>query len=200
VFVLGKPAPETTDGAGYFRHAELAPTSHVVKVRKIGYEPITAQVVAADDSAFVHVLELSRLDVPVMDTLVVEGTPVESPSYWHPDFERRRTEGRGQFVTRREILQRNAATLGDLLRTLNGLRMTCTSRGCTVSMTRTNCRPEYFADGFSADAVTVERMPVNDIFGVEVYDMFEVPIELQVPELRCGVISVWTRRGPPPRR
>jgi hypothetical protein len=43
-------------------------------------------------------------------------------------------------------------------------------------------------------------MPVNDVFGVEVYDLFEVPIELQRAELRCGVISVWTRRGPPPRR
>jgi hypothetical protein len=41
-------------------------------------------------------------------------------------------------------------------------------------------------------------MPVNDVFGVEVYDLFEVPIGLQRADLRCGVVSVWTRRGPPP--
>lgn len=199
VSVLGRLAPATTDGTGSFRHPRLAPRPHVILVKKIGYEAATLELAATEDGTVEHVVALHRTDVPEMDTVVVTGTPAPPTSYWHPDFERRRIGGRGQFVTREEIEQRNAASLADLLRTLNGLRMVCRASGCAVQMTRTNCRPTYFADGFPADNTTVERMPVNDLFGVEVYDLFEVPVELQRSQLRCGVISIWTRRGPPPR-
>jgi hypothetical protein len=201
VSVLGRLSPATTtDAAGFFRQASLAPHSHLLQVRKIGYEAASVELAATEDSTVEHVVELHRADVPEMDTVVIEGTPAPPTSYWHPDFERRRTDARGQFVTREQIEQRNAASLGDLLRTLNGLRMVCERRGCAVWMTRSNCRPDYFADGSPAEATTVERMPVNDVFGVEVYDLFEVPVELQRSRLRCGVVAVWTRRGPAPRR
>ena len=199
VLVVGRPQPATTDSAGRFVHAGLAATPHVVQVSGIGYETITVEMAAGVESSVVHVLRLPQSDAVVLDSIVVTGVADEPRSYWHADFETRRTEGRGQFVTRREIEQRRAASVGDLLRTLNGLRMTCNRTGCEVRMTRTNCRPAYFADGYPADATTVERMPVNDLFGVEVYDLFEVPLLLQRAERRCGVIAVWTRRGPPPR-
>lgn len=198
VLVVGRPQPATSDSAGHFRHGGLAPTSHVIQVRKIGYETITVELAAVEDSSVVYVLDLAQSFV-MLDSIMVTGVAEQPRSYWHPDFERRRSEGRGQFVTRREIEQRRAASVGDLLRTLNGLRMICNRQGCEVRMTRTNCRPAYFADGYPADATTVERMPVNDVFGVEVYDLFEVPIQLQRAELRCGVIAIWTRRGPAPR-
>ncbi|HET7039068.1 MAG TPA: carboxypeptidase regulatory-like domain-containing protein, partial [Gemmatimonadales bacterium] len=201
VLVDGRPQPALTDAGGYVRHTGLAPVAHILRVRKVGYEPVTFEVVAAEDSTVEHVLEMRRAEIPEMDTVLVEASPGQPGAYWLRGFEARRTEGRrGQFVTRPEIEARRAATLGDLLRTLNGLRTSCTPRGCSIRMTRTNCRPSYFADGFPADATTVERMPVNDVYGVEVYDLFEVPVELQRSELRCGVIAVWTRRGPPPPR
>lgn len=195
VFVVGRPEPAITDTAGRFRHRGLAIIAHTIEVRRIGYEPVTLELFAVEDTAVVYPLELPRLDVVILDSVLVTGAAV---SYWHADFERRRSEGRGQFVTRDEIERRNAASVGDLLRTLNGLRMICNNHECAVRMTRTNCRPAYVADGIPADAITVERMPVNDLFGVEVYDLFEVPIQLQRADLRCGVIAVWTRRGPPP--
>ena len=34
----------------------------------------------------------------------------------------------------------------------------------------------------------------------EVYGLSDVPVEFQRPGLRCGVIAIWTRRGPPPRK
>lgn len=200
VAVVGGPQPSTTDGGGRFRLTRLAPTRHTLQVRKIGYDAVAVTVTAAEDSTVDEVVELHRSLVPRMDTIVIADSARSPESYWHVDFERRRNAGRGQFVTRAEILQRNAASLADLLRSLNGLRVNCSPRGCAVWMTRANCRPAYFADGFPVEATTVERMPVNDLFGVEVYDRFEVPVGLQRADLECGVIAVWTRRGPPPRR
>lgn len=199
VVIVGKPEPVTSDSAGQFRQPGLAPTTHVVHVTKIGYQPMTVELVAVQDSTVVYAVDLPRSKAVMLDSVLVTGVAEEPRSYWHRDFESRRREGRGQFVTRLEIEQRHAASVGDLLRTLNGLRMLCTRQGCEVRMTRTNCRPGYFADGYPVDATTVERMPVNDVFGVEVYDLFEVPVQLQRPEMRCGVIAVWTRRGAPPR-
>jgi len=197
VFVLGRVEPAITDSAGQFRHLGLAAIAHTIEVRRIGYEPLTLELFAVHDTAVVYPFELPRLDVVVLDSVLVTGA---AGSYWHADFERRRSEGRGQFITRDQIEKRNAASVGDLLRMLNGLRMTCNNNHeCAVRMTRTNCRPVYVADGMAANATTVERMPVNDIFGVEVYDLFEVPTALQLPQLNCGVIAVWTRRGPAPR-
>lgn len=199
VLVMGRPQPVTSDSTGQFRLVGLAPTAHVLQVQKVGYESITVELAAVDDSTVTYVVDVPRSNTVTLDPVVVTATGEDPPSYWHRDFEIRRIQGRGQFVTRREIEQRRAASVGDLLRTLNGLRMLCTRQGCEVRMTRSNCRPAYFADGYPADATTVERMPVNDVFGVEVYDMFEVPVQLQRSELRCGVIAVWTRRGPAPR-
>lgn len=88
------------------------------------------------------------------------------------------------------------ATLGDLLRTMNGLRMFCNRTGCTIRMTRwANCRPFYFQDGVPINADFAERISPSDIYGVEVYDLSEVPVDFQRADLRCGVIAVWTRRG-----
>lgn len=199
VVIVGRPQPVTSDSAGQFRHTGLAATTHVLHVTKAGYQPTTVELTAVQDSTVVYAVDILRSDAIMLDSVVVTGVAEEPRSYWHRDFEIRRREGRGQFVTRSEIEQRRAASVGDLLRTLNGLRMLCTRQSCEVRMTRTNCRPGYFADGYPVDATTVERMPVNDVFGVEVYDLFEVPVRLQRPELRCGVIAVWTRRGPAPR-
>ena len=199
VLIVGRSEPVTTDSVGRFRHAGLAPTAHVVHVTKIGYEPTTAELMAVEDSTVVYAVDMPRSKAILLDSVVVTAVAEEQRSYWHRDFENRRREGRGQFITRSEIEQRRATSVGDLLRTMNGLRMLCTRQGCEVRMTRTNCRPGYFADGYPADPTTVERMPVNDVFGVEVYNLFEVPVSLQRGELRCGVIAVWTRRGPPPR-
>jgi Carboxypeptidase regulatory-like domain len=199
VLIVGRPELVFTDSVGRFRHAGLAPTAHVVNVTKIGYEPTAVELMAVEDSTVVYTVDMPRSKAILLDSVVVPAEAEEPRSYWHRDFEDRRRGGRGQFITRAEIEQRRASSVGDLLRTLNGLRMVCTRQGCEVRMTRTNCRPGFFADGYPADATTVERMPVNDVFGVEVYNLFEAPVQLQRPELQCGVIAVWTRRGPPPR-
>lgn len=200
VAVVGRATPTTTDGNGRFRLTRLASTRHTLQVRKIGYDAVALTVTATQDGTVEEVIQLPRSMVPLMDTVVIADSARSPEGYWHVDFERRRATGRGQFVTRQEILQRNAYSVGDLLRTLNGLRMHCRLSGCAVWMTRANCRPAYFVDGFPVDATTAERMPVNDVFGVEVYDLFEVPVGLQMADLECGVIAMWTRRGPPPRR
>jgi len=198
VFVLGRQIPVASDGEGRFRYAGLEMNSYFVQVQRTGYVTTTWEVPVPADSFVEHELEIEPLETPMLAPVVVEAVAPEDRT-WYLGFERRRVAGEGQFVTRDEIELRRAPSLGDLLRTLNGLQMFCNRRGCSIQMTRTRCRPEYFLDGFPADRTTVERMPVTDIFGVEVFNFFQVPVEFQRADLNCGVIAVWTRRGPPPR-
>lgn len=199
VLVLGQRRPVMSDSNGAFRYRGLRPGEHLLQVRRIGY--IKAEwPVRVDEGEIVELLlELEPIAF-VLPPAVIEGNPEDLPT-WFRDFEDRRTRKRGQFVTRAEIERQNpSSTLGDLLRALNGLRMSCTRTGCAIRMTRwPGCQPFYYQDGLPVFATTAEQFLAMDIHGVEVYGLSDVPVEFQRPGLRCGVIAIWTRRGPPPK-
>ncbi len=198
VYVLALRRPVISDSNGGFLHRGLRPGTNVVQVRRIGYVK-TEWPIRVPEGDIVEVLfELEP--VVLLPPTVIEGHPEDLPT-WFRGFEERRVAKRGQFVTRAEIERRDpSSTLGEVLRGLNGLGMRCDWTGCTIRMTRwSNCQPLYYQDGLPVFASTAERFFAFDIYGVEVYGLSEVPTEYQRPNLRCGVIAIWTRRGPPPR-
>lgn len=143
VVVLGRGIVQSTDADGAFIILELAPGSYFLQIRKPGYQQGVWQVSVLDSGVVLASFELEPLPV-TLPAEVVEGTP-RSESYWYRDFERRRAARRGEFVTREEIERHGLATLGDLLRTVPGLRMVCGRGGCSIRMTRWGgCRPFYF--------------------------------------------------------
>lgn len=117
-------------------------------------------------------------------------------------FESRMATGAGQYLTEQEIVDRNAGTLVDLLRTMRGVRIGCGGRdGCVARMSRApaGCAPLYFIDDQEADPRATLGLRASDIRGVEVYlGLSQVPGELASDHVRarCGVVAVWTRRGP----
>jgi hypothetical protein len=199
VYVLGVRRPVVSDSNGAFIHRGLRPGTNVIQVRRIGYVQ-TEWPIRVLEGEIVEVLFELEPVAYLLPPTIVEGNPEELPT-WFRGFEERRTARRGQFVTRQEIERHNpSATLGEILRHLNGLGMRCDRTGCAIRMTRwANCQPLYYQDGLPVFASTAERFFAFDIYGVEVYGLSEVPLEYQRPELRCGVIAIWTRRGPPPK-
>lgn len=196
VFVLGYGGPERPDAEGRFRRTGLKGGYYIIEVRSVGYARATWEVQVRDNEVVAHTLELEP--IATLPPVVVEG----ERKTWFRDFDERRAMGRGQFLTREEIDRRPARSLGELLRPMNGMRMSCirNSTECSIRMTRwVNCVPTYYQDGFHVNAATAERFLPVDIHGIEVYHVSEVPVEFQRTDLRCGVIVIWTRRGPPPR-
>jgi hypothetical protein len=200
VFVLGFRRPAVSDSGGAFMHRGLPPGTNVVQIRRIGYVQHEWAIRVREGEIVEVLFELEPVAFLLPPT-IVEGNPEDVPT-WFRGFEERRTARRGQFVTRQEIERQNpSSTLGDVLRHLNGLGMRCDRTGCAIRMTRwSNCQPLYYQDGLPVFATTAERFFAFDIHGVEVYGLSEVPLEFQRPGLRCGVIAIWTRRGPPPRQ
>lgn len=200
VFVLGLRRLVISDSGGGFLYRGLRPGDYLLQVRRIGYIKAEWPVTVPEGEIVELLLELEPIAF-VLPPAVIEGRPEELPT-WFRGFEDRRATKRGQFITRLEIERRSpSTTLGDLLRTLNGLRMRCDRTGCSIRMTRwVNCQPFYYQDGLPVFAATAEGFLAMDIHGIEVYNVSDVPVEFQRADLRCGVIAIWTRRGPPPRK
>jgi hypothetical protein len=198
VVLVGHTLVWTTDQSGSFRSTDIPPGSYVLRVRRVGYHEGLWPIVVSDSAPVSQVFELEPLAVELPPE-IVEGDR-EEESYWYGDFERRRAARRGQFLTREEMRHHGLATLADLLRTLNGLRLVCGRSGCSIRMTRwTGCQPLYFQDGVPVSAELAERVAVVDLYAVEVYQLSQVPTEFQRGNLKCGVVAFWTRRGLPPR-
>ncbi len=67
-----------------------------------------------------------------------------------------------------------------------------------MSRSSRRCRPEFYLDGFPASLATGPNFPALGVKGVEIYlSPVETPPEFQRPNLRCGVIVIWTRSGHP---
>jgi hypothetical protein len=180
-----------SDSLGQFRYGGLAPGSHRFEVRAVGYERSAWRVrLDAGEQVRVFELDVLRYELP--------GVEVEAHGLLE-GFERRRMGGSGFFFTREEIERRHAVTLSDLIRGVPGVRTSCRQGSCVIQMSRSTrgCRPEYYLDGFPASFSVGPDFLMQGLYGVEVYrTASEAPAEFRKPELRCGVILLWSPTGP----
>ena len=181
---------------GRFVLSKLAAGPHRVEVRAIGYRP--------------HVLELNLLEGQVLErqfAMLFTGDKLPEiavearnskllPRF--ADFERRRQNGMGIYITRDEIQSRGYMRMGDALRNVSGVRVNCTDVDCIIHMTRSTagCFPTYYVDGRLARSFAAST-PMNDVQGIEVYrGAAEMPGEFTGDGAMCGVIVIWTRAAP----
>jgi hypothetical protein len=146
----------------------------------------------------------SAPDAAAAQLPVVPVTAAAPADYRLVDFERRRKTGRGQYLTDDEIKRMNAANLQDAMRGMRGVEFHCGGGpgGCQIQMSRAplHCAPEYIVDGH-LDNSFGPSTPIRDVVGLEVYTgPADLPADFSGATAGCGVIAVWTRSGPPPRK
>jgi hypothetical protein len=132
-------------------------------------------------------------------------------------FDARRTVGEGLQYDRSQLERSNAQTLGEFLQNVPGLSVDNPEHASGVQMSRsanmgitgaapgTVCHVGWFVDGHrmdlpgqSLDAVTdgLGDMQLDALEGLEIFrGLSEMPSEFAAPDLRCGAIAIWTRRG-----
>ena len=186
-----------SDDAGHFLHSTLDAGSYVVQVHALGYIPSAKAFDIATGQSITHTFQLTTVP-SVLPNVVVKGGHSASVGRRFEDFERRRAQGRGQFLTRAQIQSRSAINVSDLLQTMRGIRTDCVGFTCRVETSRSahGCAPAYFVDGRMSSTFG-PTTPVKDIQGVEVYlGPSETPAEYLGPESGCGVIALWTIASP----
>jgi len=197
VVILGWSLEAGSDSGGRFTYTGLRPGSYMLQARAVGYT-VTNWVVRVGEAEEQHrTFPMAPLAVE-LDPVTVEGHPSFAEQR-RIEFEQRRAAGRGYFITANDIERVNASTIGQVLRSVPGIRAICNSAGCTMRMARSprNCFPEYFVDGFPATLSTTANLPTVGIIGIEVYrSLSETPQQFMRSEQMCGAIVIWTRSGP----
>ena len=198
ITLVGTPFTTLTNARGEFELVELEAGRYMIRVAAIGYATISSPIDLRErqtlDIEFSTEAEAARLP-----EITVEERSTHGPMDWL----RRKSEGRGRYITRTEIERRNVATLPEVMRMVPGVRVECRSNlVCAVRMMRAprGCNPAFFMDGIPADPAIAYLTPLQEVEGVEVYTgPAETPPELESGQARCGVVVIWTRT-PPPRR
>lgn len=207
ITVVGTGSHVTTTANGKFRFMQVPAGQYLMVVRRIGFAP-TSSIVQVGKGDTLRVNFTLARSVAVIDTVRVRERRV---SMRMADFEARRKQGMGQFLTQEEIDKKGSVQISDFLRSFRGVdisRQTQEAFGGTIALSRREggtfgegsgaCAYQVLLDGIVMPRFfDLELLPSpKQIAGVEVYSgAATVPLTFGGPDRRCGVIAVWTRSG-----
>lgn len=186
------------DDSGAFRLPGVPAGPATLTARRIGFRPVTVNVVVADgqttDLAFTLMPTPVRLDVI---TVLVRHEPFDARL---AAYEARLRKHVGTFITREKLDANPSATLSDFLREVPGVKVSMMSSGIrnALRFRGQNCAPIVYIDGFpaTADEFDIDIVDPASVEGVEIYmSMMTVPPELLAPRglSACGVVAIWSR-------
>lgn len=208
VTVVGTSARVVTGDNGRFRMLQVPPGQYLLVVRRIGFSPTSGiiEIPAGDTLRLAYTLNRSGM---LLDTVRTQERRVTIRML---EFEQRRAQGIGQFVTREEIERRGSVQAYDFLRNMRAIevsRLTDQQFGGMVALSRREagsvlgegagaCPMQVFLDGILLPRFfNLELLPPpKQLAGIEVYSgASSIPLQFGGPDRRCGVVAIWTRDG-----
>jgi hypothetical protein len=129
-------------------------------------------------------------------------------------FEMRRRVGTGMQFDRRDFDKSGYRSLGEFLQGVPGVRVLDPNSTSSMQMARSmglntpglasSCHMGWFIDGHRMD-IPGRNDPITEGLGgiqldnVEAVEVFrglsEMPAEFAAPDLRCGAVAIWSRKG-----
>ena len=196
-----------TNSAGRFRFLDVPSGHYLLIVRRIGYRPVSAiiQVDVRDT------LRLSFTMESAVQTLETVTVVEERRSLRMLEFDQRRRQGFGFFITNEQIEQRNLPVAADYLRFAPGVALAPSPQPSgnpeLVAISKREggsiygdgagaCAMQVVIDGVPMPArFPLELLPTpKEIAGFEIYNgAATVPPQFSGVDRRCGMILVWTK-------
>lgn len=196
-----------TDATGGYNIEAPQPGGYTFRVDATGYnthdEPQFAVLAGRILELEIRLWGLTELEAV---TVVAESLPF-APGPLEGFYERME-DGRGNFITRRQIEEMGVNRFTDILRMTptvdiiarGGLNYTVRIKG-TGRLGR-DCPPLLYVDNVRWGSIDLdgegpdrELLP-TDLEGIEIYRPSAVPIAFQGFDTSCGVVVVWTKRAP----
>lgn len=207
VTILRTEVKLQTNSAGRFRFLDVPPGQYLLIVRRIGYRPVSSVVqVGVRDT-----LRLSFTLEPTVQTLDAVTVVEERRSLRMIEFEQRRKQGWGYFITGEQIEKRNLPVSADYLRLAPSISLAPSPNASgnpdLVAISKREGGSIY-GDGAGACAMQIvidgvpmpPRFPLEllpptkDLAGIEVYDgPATVPAQFSGVDRRCGMVLFWTK-------
>ena len=169
------------DAAGQWTLVDVPVGTRVLEVRAIGYYPERRQVDVVRGAPPVLV-RLSTLKA-VLDTVRVTASRLGDRN----GFQERRRSGAGRFLTASDIAMRQPLNIGDVFRTMSGLRVMYDGGGRPTELRMRGpfglCSPAIYIDGMYFANLTTDDLnvmvPPRDIVGIEVYSDATTPAQFR---------------------
>jgi hypothetical protein len=187
----------STDGNGRATLGPLARGRVTVRIRRIGFAELNAQVLLATANVEAR-YKLTAVPAD-LQRVVVKASELKPDRYAgttrYDAFYRRRAQGLGTFLTREMIDARNAQKSEDLLRMVTGVLIRY--RGSTPLVQFLRCdHVNVYIDGIRSHDGFRDYLSLSplDIEAMEVYHgLASVPPEFSPEPNDCAAIVVWTR-------
>jgi hypothetical protein len=202
VLVLGSPRTTRTRADGSYGLTELPAGSVTLEARAIGYRRARVSVELKRGVRTPASFVLAPAPVQLPEVTVAARTPLGDNG-----FETRRAHATGYFITRADIIRRGTVEVGDLFRTVPGLKVEPVG-GTDYQILSYRGRG---LDAMCVPLIYIDRVPMvldpettggaiplspDEIAGIEVYQApAEAPPEFQKVNASCSIILIWTRRG-----
>ena len=192
-----------TNQLGAFLLTPVPTGTHSLHVRRLGYLPLTMQVTMFDGDTLTARLTLARV-------VTLDSIEVATARSGIAEFEERRANGAGHYITRDELARYPTRRVADVLGRVPGLRVSSNrSRGESyamsargpISLSGTPCYTQVYVDGFPvysgppSPAFNLNTVSVVDVEGIEFYrGGAGLPAKFNRTGSACGVLVIWTKR------
>ena len=202
--ILGSSVHVTTGANGRFRINGLHAGEYILVVHRLGFKPVSASVQIAGADTLRMAFPLQPI-ATALDTVSIIG---ERMTARLSDFDQRKKEGFGHFITAAEIELRGSVFMADVFRTQlsveiaddgHGRQRLMNTRGMTGLLGTGVCPFQVFVDGVlqpPAPDINILVKP-SEVAGVEIYSGgATIPLQYKTTAGSfCGVILIWTKTG-----
>jgi hypothetical protein len=166
----------------------------IVRIRKLGYQPITMPLAISPADTVPVTVTMT----PAATTLPTVVTTDSAPHYLSPrlrEFEDRRKQGFGYFITEAEMRKNDNGTMTNMVRRFPGVNVVCRGRGCRAVSMRGGCgNVVLYIDGVRSTDSDLEKINVNEYAGAEYYaGGATAPPQYNATGSSCGVLLLWSR-------
>lgn len=196
--IVGMATVARTDSMGRFLIQDLPPRLHVVRARKLGYNPAYLTINLSDTTSSRARIVMRQFAGQNLGLVVVKAT--RYPARMGPFLRRlERRSGWGKLMGADEITARHPQLTTDLFQGIPGVRVNRDGGRALMVIGRGGCVMSVFINGFPAPQMSGSSIDDNvmslDIAGIEVYNgIAGVPADLTMgPANPCGTIGIWTK-------
>ena len=185
--------PVATDAQGRFELRDVPAGRLTVRVRRLGYQPRTVDVVVGA-TAPTTFLKIIVTPAPAqLEEVLVDAAPSGRLREFYDHRQQRQSFGR--FLELADIRRIAPRSLSDLFRSVPGITIRAATTGGNTIRIR-GCQPTVWVDGQRIPGAELDDViQPNDIGGIEFYPSSSgIPPQYLDPSNRlCGLILVWTR-------
>ncbi len=182
-----------TDAAGRFEFRDVPPGPIAIRVRRLGYQPRTVDVLVGA-TAPATLLEILVTPAPAqLEELRVNPNPVGRLREFYDHRQQRGSFAR--FLELADIRRIAPQNSSELFRSVPGITLRAATTGGNTIRIR-GCQPTVWVDGQRIPGAELDDVvQPSDIGGIEFYPSSAgIPPQYLDPSNRlCGLILVWTR-------